>query len=525
MRFSLLWRKPSLALPLAVAAAVLAQCSAPVTMRHVKAKPPSMVSAAPADPAALLDGIRVSHDRIRSGDESAVPAYNYQVARLVDAIERSGADPWKSPVALGSYQLKGLCPPGCDPHGSHLFPTDSYRFRGEYGDIPSKVEGIGAPVVEGNSFDKIGHFQFRGKLPVRNLTALVRFSGNTATLELLDPYQVERVAIGGRERRMAADYGAGMMLALSKARVDKLGLARLLWPSRYNDTANLNFVQPYDPKRIPVLFVHGLDSTPATFAPTYFKLLQDPEIRARYQFWVFSYPSGYPYPYSASLLRRELDEVKREFPGHKPMVIVGHSMGCLISRLMVTDAGDRIWVSAFGYKPTQNHVTGHSRKLLEQTLVFNDRKEIERAVFFSGPHRGSVLATNWVGRTASRLVRTPGLIADIRNAAISTATADVAGLVMNSAPNSIGTLSPDNAFVREINKVPIVSRVPYHSVMGDRGKGDTPDSSDGVVAYWSSHLDGAVSEKIVPSGHASHQHPEGIEELRRILKLHLKSGP
>ena len=60
--------------------------------------------------------------------------------------------------------------------------------------------------------------------------------------------------------------------------------------------------------------------------------------------------------------------------------------------------------------------------------------------------------------------------------------------------------------------------------MGDRGKGDTPDSSDGVVAYWSSHLDGAVSEKIVPSGHGSHENPEGIDEARRILLLHLKSS-
>ena len=94
---------------------------------------------------------------------------------------------------------------------------------------------------------------------------------------------------------------------------------------------------------------------------------------------------------------------------------------------------------------------------------------------------------------------------------------------MQSAPNSIGTLSPDNPFVLAVNKLPIVSRVPYHTIVGDRGKGDTPDSSDGVVAYWSSHLDGAASEKIVPSGHGSHENPEGIEEARRILHLHLKS--
>ena len=59
-----------------------------------------------------------------------------------------------------------------------------------------------------------------------------------------------------------------------------------------------------------------------------------------------------------------------------------------------------------------------------------------------------------------------------------------------------------------------------HSVIGDRGKGDTPDSSDGVVEYWSSHLEGAASELIVPAGHQSYKHPFAIAELRRVLYLH-----
>lgn len=114
-------------------------------------------------------------------------------------------------------------------------------------------------------------------------------------------------------------------------------------------------------------------------------------------------------------------------------------------------------------------------------------------------------------------------MADVHSAALSVASADIAGLTIQSAPNSIGTLSPNNPFVQEINKYPITPRVPFHTIVGDRGKGDTPESSDGVVPYWSSRLDGAVSEKIVPSGHSSHQDPDGIEEARRILLLHLKS--
>ena len=511
-----------------LAAVLLSHCTAPVSVRMEKPVAPVGAPAATVGVDHHLASIRNAHDRIRRGDDSAIPAYNYSVARLVEELERSGADPWSGTITSmgtsGTFRLKGSHPADSKPLEHKLIPTDTLDFRGEIAEEQSKVDGLGAPVVELGSIANLGHQKLRDNLPLRNLTALVRFEGDLARLELVDPYQVERVSLDGRERRLAADYGAAIMLGMSKAHVDKLGLVRLLRPTRYNDTANLNFMQPYDPKRIPVLFVHGLDSTPGTFAPMYFKLLQDPEIRKNYQFWVFSYPSGYPYPYSASLLRRELDEVKRDYPGHRNMVIVGHSMGSLISRLMVTDAGEKLWIKAFGHRPSETRsITGHSRDILLKALVFEDRKEIDRAVFYSGPHRGSMLATNWVGRTAARLVKMPGLLADTRNVILSAATADVAGLAMSSAPNSIGTLSPNNPFVREINKLPIVPRIPYHSIMGDRGKGDTPDSSDGVVAYWSSHLDGAISEKIVPSGHGSHENPEGIEEARRILRLHLQS--
>lgn len=512
-----------------LAVVLLSQCSAPVSVRMEKPVAHIGAPAARASTDVLLASIRESHDRIVRGDDAAIPAYNFSVARLVEEIERSGSDPWHQTLVFagsgGSCKLNGISPPDSDPLSSQLVPTDTLEFHGEYAGYESKVAGLGAPIVEGNSYDKLGHIGFRKKLPIRNLTAIVRFDGDLAKLELLDPYQVERVSLGGRSRRLAADYGAAVMLAMTKARVDKLGLVRLLRPTRYNDTANLNFLQPYDAKRIPVLFVHGLDSTPATFAPMYFKLLQDPEIRKNYQFWVFSYPSGYPYPYSALLLRRQLDQVQREFPKHRGMVIVGHSMGSMISRLMVTDAGDKLWIKAFGKKPSETHISGHSRGIVMEALVFSDRKEIDRAVFYSGPHRGSMLANNWIGSIASRLIKMPGLVADVRNSVISVASADTAGLMMQRAPNSIGTLSPNNPFVLAVNTLPIVPRAPYHTIVGDRGKGDTPASSDGVVAYWSSHLDGAVSEKIVPSSHGSHENPEGIEEARRILHLHLKNTP
>jgi hypothetical protein len=86
-------------------------------------------------------------------------------------------------------------------------------------------------------------------------------------------------------------------------------------------------------------------------------------------------------------------------------------------------------------------------------------------------------------------------------------------------PNSVDTLEPNDRFVEAVNKLPITRGIPYHSIIGDRGRGDTPNSSDGIVPYWSSHLDGAKSELIVNSDHGAQYNPDAIREVERILKL------
>ena len=96
-------------------------------------------------------------------------------------------------------------------------------------------------------------------------------------------------------------------------------------------------------------------------------------------------------------------------------------------------------------------------------------------------------------------------------------------------PNSIEILNPENRFLKLIDTLPPRPGVPYHSVIGDRGKGGNldrtkPASTDGIVPYWSSHLDGAETEVIVPSGHWSIHHSEGIAEIQRILLYHVKKG-
>jgi hypothetical protein len=66
--------------------------------------------------------------------------------------------------------------------------------------------------------------------------------------------------------------------------------------------------------------------------------------------------------------------------------------------------------------------------------------------------------------------------------------------------------------------VPLANGARFYSIIGDRGRGNTPDSSDGIVGYWSSHLDGAESELIVPTGHDAQAYPGTEREILRILR-------
>jgi pimeloyl-ACP methyl ester carboxylesterase len=303
----------------------------------------------------------------------------------------------------------------------------------------------------------------------------------------------------------------------------------LLQPQKYAETARLARFQPYDPNKIPLICVHGLMDSPATWVPMINMLRSDPEIRHRYQVWFYSYPSGYPYPYSAAIMREQLDAVNATYRGHKKVVLIGHSMGGLISRTMLTDSGMTLWNAAFKEPPDQLKVSEKTRKLLTEALIFKHRSEVGRAIFISTPHRGSELATTWAGRIGSSLVKAPVTLIGVANEARSMVTMDTSALHLKRVPNSIDTLAPNNRFVKTINTIPLTPGIPYDSIMGDRGKGGNKDhtppvSTDGIVPYWSSHLDGAQSELIVPSNHSAHQNPQAIQEVRRILKLHASRG-
>ena len=463
-------------------------------------------------------------------DTEARRCYNFAVAGIFSVIRAAKLDPWTQPLSIGANNeltltgRKDPAKPEQNPSLYDLIPTDELRYHGAYVKEDVTKDGIGAPLVAVRRLTpEHAAALFTAPAIYYGVTGLVEFEGSRCVLSIRDPLASETAQVEGRTYPLAANFTASLAMVLAQEKPQKLGLVRLLVPEKYAATARVARMEPYNPNKSVVLFVHGLMDTPATWVPMLNDLRADKDIRANYQFWFYSYPSGYPYPYSALILRQELDAIEKKFPLGRKMVVVGHSMGGCISRTLITDTGNKIWLEAFGTLPEQTEMAAESKDLLKQAIILKHRPEIGRVIFMSAPLRGSDMASNWLGRIGSMLVRTPSRLLTVGQTIRENMKPDPAALQLKRFPNSVDTLAPNNRFVVAINKIPITPGIPYHTIVGDRGKGDTPNSSDSVVAYWSSHLDGAASERIVPSNHSSPLNPQAIAEVHRILKLNARS--
>ena len=464
-------------------------------------------------------------------DADALRDYNFALARVFATIRDAGLDPWNQPLTVpgdnGGFVLTHRPDPRpqWNPALYEFTPADQFDVRGKYVSERAIRNGLGAPLVAiGREAYKDARAAFSLPRVYYGVTAVARFEGRRCVISIEDPLAVETVRFGGRTFPLAADFTVPVAVLLARNNPKKYELTRLLRPEKYAETARIARLQPYDPNKTVILVVHGLMDTPATWTPMINTLRGDEEIRRNYQFWFFSYPSGYPYPYSAAILRRELDAIEKKFRLYKPMVVMGHSMGGCISRLLITDTGDKLWMEIFGKRPEDVNLKPEHKQLFTEMLIFKRRPEIGRVIFIAAPLRGSDLAANRLGRIGSSFVRLPVTLLGAGRDALSVTTFTAGDLRLRRLPNSVDTLAPTNRFVKAINTIPMAKGIPYHSIMGDRGRGDTPNSSDGVVPYWSSHLDGAESEIIVPSSHNAHQNPQAIQEVRRILKLHVRSA-
>ncbi len=346
-------------------------------------------------------------------------------------------------------------------------------------------------------------------------------------LSILDPQKRETVRIGNRSLPLAADYSAPMEMMLNGRNEMIWGLDGFFKAEQRIKDSGIYLIEPYDPERIPVILTHGLISVPIIWRDLIPELISEPDIASRYQFMVFTYPSSFSIVESAHLFRSELADLRSKYdpegrdPLSRDVVAMGHSMGGVLTHLLVADVGDHLWNELSDVPIDDLPLTETQKARARELTLFPPDPAVNRAVFISAPHRGAKMAETGLSSTISRLASLPAEVLADTQALLTPDTIPHLKFDVSKKVTSVQSLRPDSPVSKTLGKAPYRHGVVYHSIIGDRGKGDTPNSSDGVVEYWSSHQPGAASELIVPTDHTSYKHPLSVAEIKRILRDHV----
>ena len=364
----------------------------------------------------------------------AVARHNHAVLNLVRC---AGSDPrqanpvWREQLAAAGVLVASTTPERSTIACDELWIASDFRVRNLE---QVRREGVGVPLIALTNFpdrqavpDRF--YPIRLRLPA---TAVLRPAGalqsgawrsRPAVLALHDPARETTVSVGlgSGDMALAADLTTPLAHQIIKSPLDQLAWGGMFRPEAYDSVLGIFMKEPYQAGKIPVLFIHGLWSSPDVWLVMANSLQADPLIRARYQFWFAYYPTGAPLLVSAGRLRQSIHDLRDAIDSaHSDlaldqMVVVGHSLGGVLSKQLLQSSGRSIERALLTRPLDQVTMASETRMLLSQYLFFEPEPSIRRVVFIAAPHRGSNTANQWIGRLGSSLIRRPGALAAIHD--------------------------------------------------------------------------------------------------------------
>jgi len=356
-----------------------------------------------------------------------------------------------------------------------------------------------------------------------------------AVLELYDPLNQPKIEVANAIVPLETDLSTPLAHTLSQPALDdnRLSTLGLLKPEKAAEDRGLYMLEPFQPDKIPVVMVHGLWSSPVTWMEMFNDLRSDPQVREHYQFWFYMYPTGQPFWYSAAEMRKDMEHVRQvvdprnENPALDQMVLVGHSMGGLVSKLQTVDSGNEFWNTLSEHPFADVNADDEVRAGLERTFFFDPNPSISRVITIATPHRGSDFAndtTRWIGR---KIIKIPSMIMQGKHQLIARNPNFFRPDAPFNVTTSIDSLVPDSPLLPVLLTAQTGSWVRYHNVVGDAPKSGitgwfSKNRGDGVVSLASAQLEQAVSQISVAAEHSKvHRDPKSILEVRRILMQHV----
>ncbi|HEY4664193.1 MAG TPA: alpha/beta fold hydrolase [Comamonas sp.] len=479
--------------------------------------------------------------------------YNFAVQQAVTGLFSLRKDaPLDNPQTLGQWQLHNdfsrVWLPANKAIPYELVPASALRFSGLRNQY--RRDGFGAELVavfqgdedQETAVPQVGSLEGPPVAPYQEslfpaVTVVLRFGGNTmqevlstknVELQALDPYRFRTIELGQASVPLAGNFSSGYGLWLARSGFSTQALRTLVGLSNGIIKPTIYLMQPYDPDRRIIVMLHGLASSPEAWINVANEVLGDENLRRNYQVWQVYYPTNAPLGLNNFAIRQALQRTLQHFDpqgsarASKDITLIGHSMGGVLARLMVSSSEGRMLAAmAESYDLQGDGDSSTLSRKLERLLEFEPVPQVSSAIFIAAPHRGTDFANNRIARWVSNLITLPFSMVEQfgdLTRTLAHASPRIGKSSLLRIPNSIDNLSDDDNYVRLAAQLPISPQVRYHSIIGN----NTPrepllDSSDGIVPYRSAHLEGAASELIVPFSHSVQEHPRAIVEIRRIL--------
>jgi pimeloyl-ACP methyl ester carboxylesterase len=472
-----------------------------------------------------------------AGGGSCATVYQQALCGLIDAGQRYGRlDPRRHLIVVEA----GTCAVPVRYFGFAWRPDDFSRLVSVEGQTSRDIAhhyatpGLGLPLVGERIAACPQETFFRPWQPFA-VTAVLRpatDAGDPAAsmphgghvLELYNPLVFDSVAWRGVPSPLARDLTAPLAAIVNEA--PRQYLRGFTAPSDTSVQPQLVMTEPYQRGKIPVVFIHGLYSDPITWVDMANELRAQRDLYDQFQFWTFRYPTGADVLASAAALRRQLRLARDSFDcrhddaAMDEMVLVGHSLGGLVSKMQVAVSYDLLWREVAWQPFDAVRASPELQSRLAQGFFFEPLPMVKRVVFIGTPHRGSGMTRRLAGRIGSALVR----VSAEENAEFHQLLDDNPDVfkpfLRRQRPTSIALLDPDSPFLAALQQMPVNCQTRLHSIIGTGGNNLLGETGDGLVSISSAQHYGD-SELFVPAKHEKlHRHPASICEVGRILRLH-----
>lgn len=428
---------------------------------------------------------------------------------------------------------------------------------------------------------------------------------NNFDIKLYNPHHTEAIDILGKPYYLAANFSASYGMWLAENNLDNVGYFNLLARQQSLIMPQLFMLEPYDPNKRIIIMLHGLASSPATWISITNDISNDDELRENYQVWQIFYPTNIPILENRYRIQElietayKINDPNSEHIASHNSVLIGHSMGAVISRMMVSNDNLQDQFDKLAQEEDTRRLSNMLNNEFDQQKVLNrlhlkQLDSVDTAVFISAPFRGTDFADRWFTQLLRRVVQLPiGFVQTVTgNLASLASEGELASNPLGALyfQNGASQLSDKSSFMKLTADLKIADNVTYHSIIANRDSdlynglirlnlttapdtalssdpapkvlkagvspeivGEdstaTPDgtqsnaaekvkdvasdvaqtitapTSDGIVPYKSSHLEGAASETIIKGGHSIQDTPEAVLTLRKILHQHLKDHP